>query len=328
MKYADKYIDLHRHLDGSVSFAMAKKLAEIQGTKLPGKNDEELMRLLSVQEKNATLDQALKCFALPCSLMQTKESLSECVRLAMEEAERDGVVYAELRWAPQLHTDCGMTQEDAVKAALEGLKRSPIKGNFILCCMRGVGNEQKNLETIEVAKKYLVRDGGVVAVDLAGAENIFPSSDYRELFKKVKNDGLPFTFHAGEADGPSSVWCALEYGADRIGHGYRSKEDPKLLDRLAEIGIPLEMCPTSNKITNFISDMSSYPLIDFMNRGIKVTLNSDDPYILHTTLSNEFRVMEKECGLTPEQEHILLENSIDAAFTDEKGKEEIRKLVF
>lgn len=111
-----------------------------------------------------------ECFDLPLSLLQTEEALEEAVYLILSEMKEDGVIYAELRFAPQLHTQKEMTQETAIHAALRGLKRAPIPGNLILCCMRGDLNQKENLETLELAKKYLVEDGGVVAIDLAGAE--------------------------------------------------------------------------------------------------------------------------------------------------------------
>ncbi|MGN0342738.1 MAG: adenosine deaminase [Roseburia sp.] len=323
--YADKYIDLHLHLDGAITPDIAKKLAEIQNIELPTEDDEELEKLLTVPEDCTDLNDFLECFALPDSLMMTKEGLSEAVYLVAENVQSQGVIYAEIRFAPQLHTEQGMTQEEAVLAALEGLERTDLKANLILCCMRGDGNEEANYETLELAKKYLVEDGGVTGLDLAGAEAVYPTSDYAELFAKAKEYGIPFTIHAGEADGAESVRCAIEYGAVRIGHGVRINEDESVVELVKDKGIYLEMCPTSNRQTHAVEDMSDYPLIDYLDDGIKVTLNTDDMAIEGTTLAEEYRYMEKEYGLTPEQEKLMLQNSIDAAFTSEDVKNELRK---
>lgn len=323
--YADKYIDLHLHLDGAITPEIAKKLAEVQGMELPTDDDAELEKLLTVPEDCTSLNDFLKCFALPDSLMMTKEGLSEAVYRVAENIQSQGVIYAEIRFAPQLHTEKGMSQEDAVLAALEGLKRTDLKANLILCCMRGEGNEDANLETVELAKKYLVEDGGVTGIDIAGAEALYPTSDYAELFAKAKEYGIPFTIHAGEADGAESVRYAIEYGAVRIGHGVRINEDKSVEELVKDKGIYLEMCPTSNRQTHAVEDMSEYPLIDYLNNGINVTLNTDDMAIEGTTLADEFRYMEREFGLTPEQEKIMLANSVNAAFTSENVKNELRK---
>ena len=144
--------------------------------------------------------------------MQTPEGLTESVRLVADNIQSQGVIYAEFRYAPQLHLDKGMTQEDSIIAALEGIKKTSLKVNLILCFMRGDGNDEENEETLELAKKYLVDDGGVVALDIAGAEDLYPTSKYKSLFAKAKEYGIPFTIHAGEADGEESVKHAIELG--------------------------------------------------------------------------------------------------------------------
>ena len=325
MNKISKYIDLHLHLDGAITPEIAKKLAKLQGIELPAKDDDELRSMLSVPSDCASLNDFLSCFALPDSLMQTGEGLCEAVRLVMDDAAAQGVIYAELRFAPQLHTERGMTQEQAVLAALEGLKRSKLKGNLILCCMRGNDNADANFETLELAKKYLVEDGGVAAIDLAGAEALFPTKDYKTLFEKAREYGVPFTIHAGEADGADSVQNAVEFGAARIGHGVRTYEDPELLKLIIERGIPLEMCPTSNRQTRAVECMDDYPFMDYLEKGVRITLNTDDPAIEGTTLADEYRYMEETFGLTGEQEKILLENAVCAAFTSGDVRSELRK---
>ena len=325
--YADQYIDLHLHLDGAVTVEIAKELAKVQNLKLPVESDEELSKLLTVPADCKSLNDFLKCFDYPLSLMQTPEGLSEAVHLVSDNIKEQGVVYAELRFAPQSHTKNGMTQEDAILAALDGLKRTDLKANLILCCMRGEGNDEENRETLELAKKYLVEDGGVVAIDLAGAEALYPTEKYRELFAKASEYGVPFTIHAGEAAGADSVAAAIEYGAGRIGHGVRIYEDPGVVRLVKEKGVVLEMCPTSNRQTHAIPDMSSYPLTDYLNEGIKVTLNTDDMGIEGTTLADEYRYMEQKFHLTAEQEKILLRNAVDAAFTTNEVKDELKDLL-
>ncbi|MBR4201305.1 MAG: adenosine deaminase [Oscillospiraceae bacterium] len=324
VRYADKYIDLHLHLDGSVTVDIAKKLAEMQGIALPA-DEKELESMFTVPADCTDLNDFLACFDKPLSLMQTPEGLSESVYLVAENIRSQGVIYAEIRYAPQLHTSNGMTQEDAIKAALDGLKRTQLKANLILCCMRGEGNDAANDETVELAKKYLVEDGGVVAIDIAGAEALYPTENYEALFAKASEYGIPFTIHAGEADGPQSVADAIRFGANRIGHGVRIFEDPEVAELVKEKGVTLEMCPTSNRQTHAVDDMTKYPFTDYLSQGIRVTLNTDDMGIEQTTLADEFRYMEKNFALTPEQEKLILGNAVDAAFTSETVKKELRE---
>ena len=323
-KEIKKYIDLHLHLDGAITLEIAKELAKLHNMAFKAKNDRELEDLLSVPHTCKSLNDFLNCFELPLSLMQTPEGLSESVRLVANNIQSHGVIYAEFRFAPQLHTDLGMTQEDAIKAALDGIKRTSLKVNLILCFMRGEGNEAQNLETLELARKYLVKDGGVVALDIAGAEALFKTKDYGHLFKKAREYGIPYTIHAGEADGPDSVKKAIEFGAHRIGHGVRSFEDDELVELINKKGIPLEMCPTSNSITIAIPDMNKFPFIVFLEKGLKVTLNTDDMGIERTNIVEEFNYLETKFNLTYEQKKTILLNSVDAAFTTDEVKAQLR----
>ena len=189
LAYADQYIDLHLHLDGAITVPIAKQLAEIQGFQLPTDSDEELEKYLTVPPDCKSLNDFLRCFEIPGYLLQTPVGLREAVRLVADNIKSQGVVYAEIRFAPQFHTKDGMTQEEAIQAALEGLKETELKANLILCCMRGDGNDAQNEETIELAAKYLVEDGGVVAVDLAGAEALRPSIPRRTIVSCLQKPG-------------------------------------------------------------------------------------------------------------------------------------------
>ena len=319
------YIDLHAHLDGCITVDIAKKLAALQQITLPATTDEELLSLLSVPDTCENLNDFLKCFDLPLSLLQTEEALEEAVYLILSEMKKDGVIYAELRFAPQFHTQKGMTQETAIQSALRGLKKSPIPGNLILCCMRGDSNQKENLETLELAKKYLVKDGGVVAIDLAGAEALFPTENYEDLFAKAGEYQVPFTIHAGEAGDADDVKTAIHMGATRIGHGVRIAGNEEVMQLVKDTGVFLEMCPTSNRQTKAVEEMSAYPLKTFLEKGLKVTLNTDDPAIERTTLSREFRYIESLLDLTQEQKKLLLLNSVEAAFTSRNRKRKLKE---
>ena len=321
-------IDLHCHLDGSITVEIAKKLAQLQKIELPAKTDSELLKKLSVPSDCQSLNDFLECFGLPLRLLQTKEGITEAVRLVQEDCKAQGLEYLEIRFAPQKHCVNGLSQEEVILAALEGLKQSSLHTNLILCLMRADINQSENKETIELAQKYLVKDNGVVAIDLAGAEALFKTKDFEKEFLIAKQKNIPFTIHAGEADGPESVWDAIKFGAVRIGHGVRVTEDPSLVDYLAEKQIPLEMCPTSNRCTKAIDDMSLFPLRQLMEKGVKVTINTDDPAICRTNLKGEFDFVTNKYGITSSEKKQLLLNAVDAAFCSDEYKNELKEKIY
>ena len=315
----DCLVDLHLHLDGALSPASVRELAAMQRIPVPAKEDE-LLRLLRVDENCHDLNDFLTKFAFPCSLLQTADGLRTAVRNLLCECRAQGVAYAEVRFAPQLSTEKGLTQSDAVEAALAGIAESGVPAQLILCCMRGA-DAAANRETVRTARTYLGR--GVCALDLAGAEALFPNADYAELFAEAKAAGVPFTLHAGEAAGPDSVYTALDMGACRIGHGVRSCEDPALLLRLADRKVPLELCPTSNLCTEVFPDLSAYPLRLLMAAGVTVTVNTDDPSIEGTTLRTEYRKLIDTFALTKPEVRRLLNDAIRASFAPDKLKKEL-----
>ncbi len=312
-------IDLHCHLDGAISIESARQLAIMQGIELP-ESDEELLKIMRVSENCSSLNEFLEKFAFPCSLLQTEDGVRAAFTNLLTELREQGLIYAEIRFAPQLSTDKGLTQDEVVAAALGGMKAVPVESGLILCCMRG-NNHQRNVETIHVAEKYLGK--GVVAVDLAGAEALFPTDDYADIFALAREKGIPITIHAGEAEGPESVRKALELGAARIGHGVRSLEDDELVKELCEKQIPLELCPTSNVNTATVRRLADWPLRKLLDAGLYVTINTDDPSIEGTTIKEEFNKLIENFGLSAGQIKKLLINSANASFAGDDVKQKL-----
>ena len=310
-------IDLHLHLDGSLSLASVRELARMQGIGVPAE-DGELLKLLQVGPECKDLNEYLEKFDFPCSLLQTREAITLAVRNLTQELAAQGLLYAEIRFAPQFHTLQGLTQYEVVEAATAGLDGG-VRANLILCCMRGEGNREKNIETVEVASAFLGR--GVCAVDLAGAEALFPTEHFGELFRLAAEKGVPYTIHAGEACGPDSVYTALSFGARRIGHGVRSMEDGALVARLAAEGVPLELCPTSNLNTSIFSAIGEYPLRELMAAGVKVTINTDNMMVSGVTLASEMELMTRTFGLTAAERRTLAMNAAEASFADPAVKD-------
>ena len=197
-KYA--IVDLHLHLDGSLSAEAILDVARREGIELPANNVKDLNKFLMVPENCQSLNEYLERFSLPNLVLQTKKGLEICTLDLLERLAKDGLKYVEIRMAPQLSTDKGLSQEQVAKTLIKTCKKGRkfhIFSNLILCMMRGNNTKEKNLETIEVAKKFLGK--GVVAMDLAGAEGLFPNEMFEDEFKLIKENNIPLTIHAGEA---------------------------------------------------------------------------------------------------------------------------------
>lgn len=304
-------IDLHLHLDGSLTPAYVISQAKKQGLELPVWEEKELVKYMTAPADCRDLNEYLEKFDLPCSVMQTEDALTEAVRDVCRQMEAQGMKYVEIRFAPQLHTKKGLTQRQVTEAAIKGLPQGKgLEAKLILCCMRMENNEKENMETIRMAEEYLGK--GVAAADLAGAEAIFPTKSFEPVFRMAREAGVPFTIHAGEADGPKSIWTALKFGAKRIGHGVRCLEDETLVEYLREHRIPLEVCPTSNFQTKAVK--GEYPLKKMLEKGLCVTLNTDNTTVSGTTLEKEFEVARTRLGVTEEELEILKANAEKARF--------------
>ncbi len=334
-KYA--LVDLHLHLDGSLTPEDVLKMAELQGTldELPTTDLTQLKAKLTCPANNQDLTEYLKCFDLPVSVMQSKPSIAYGVKSLIERLNAQGLIYAEIRFAPQLHQNRGLTQEDVVQAAIEGrnqaLSECPgIKANLILCCMRGdAGKDASNLETIDLVKKYL--DKGVVAADLAGDEASYPTSYYKATFEYATQQGVPFSIHAGEADGSKSINCALDFGAKRIGHGIRCWSDAATMARLKQMDVCLDLCPKSNLDTRALAvdgltTIAQYPLPILLSNGVPVSINTDDMTVSDTQLKSEFQRLFEAKILTAEQAEKIVETSISYAFLSDSDKAELLAL--
>lgn len=310
-------IDLHLHLDGSLPLNSVRELARMQNMAVEH-DDEKLLKLLQVGPDCKDLNEYLEKFAFPCSLLQSPEAITRSVENLRSELKSQGLIYAEIRFAPQLHTLRGLTQRQVVQAATEGLKADGVEANLILCCMRGDQNHEQNLETVRLAAEFLGK--GICAVDLAGAEALFPTDAFEEEFTLARKLGVPYTIHAGEAAGPESVYTALDFGAKRLGHGVRSAEDAKLLERLAQEGITLELCPTSNLNTNIFPSLQDYPLLQLMEAGVRVTINTDNIMVSGVSLESEWEKAIKTFHLNGDQILTLQKNAAEAVFADHKVK--------
>ena len=312
-------IDLHLHLDGSLSEQDFLYLAKKDGVDL----GKEFPNNIYVPEDCPSLEVYLERFALPLVLLQSKENIKHVTNSLVRRLDNMGYIYAEIRFAPQLHTAKGLSQLEVALAALEGLEcglkecENLVDANLILCCMRH-GSTEVNKETVEVANK--LKGTHVVAVDLAGAEALHPCTYYKEVFDLAKKYNLNITIHAGEATGSDEVMMALDNGAMRIGHGVHLSLDRDTVKRVKDKNICFEFCPTSNLQTKSLTTYKDCPIMDFVKLGIPVTVNSDNMTVSNTDVYQEFSHLYQTFNLTKEDVYNLFSNSIEHSFADSKTK--------
>ena len=319
-------IDFHLHLDGSLSEQDFIELAKRQGVEL----GKDFPNNIYVPADCPSLEDYLLRFDLPCRLMQDKESLAFVTESLVKRLDNLGFVYAEIRFAPLLHINKGLSQYEVTEAVLAGLekglkdKKNLFDVNIILCCMRHAP-EELNMETVEVAHKF--KGTHVVAVDLAGAEAMHPSSYYARIFDKAKEYSLDITIHAGEATGSDEIMMALDNGAMRIGHGVHLSLDEQSIKRVNDQQICFEFCPTSNLQTKSLKSYNDVPLRRFMDKGIAVTINSDNMTVSNTDAIKEMAIMKKTFNLSEDEVKGLLLNSVNHAFISEKEKDALRDIL-
>ena len=312
-----KLAELHLHLDGSLRPETVWELAEEQQIRLPAADLEELRYQMKVPEDCQSLHECLKRFDLPLLVLQEADALERVTFELTEDLAKEGVTYAEIRFAPQQSMEHGLTQDQAVEAAIRGAKRGmemypSIRVGLILCCMRGEDKEALNLETVESVRKYL---GDVVcAVDLAGAESLYPTEIFAPVFARVREYGLPMTIHAGEAAGPDSIRTALSYGTKRIGHGISAIQDPGLVEELVKENVTLEVCVTSNFQIRSVPSIKEPPIRRLFDAGVRVTVNSDNMTVSGTNVRKELELVKEVFGFTDEEVKRLQEYAWEARF--------------
>ena len=320
-------IDLHVHLDGSIPLPAAAQLAAEAGL---GFSLAELQEKMQVPAHCQDLNQYLATFELPLKLMQSAQGIRTIAKAFHEQLDAEGILYAEPRFAPGSLTAGGLSQQEVLEAALAGRAdfyaehpQSALHTAYIICAMRGTGEElkHKNEESIDLATAYL--GNGVVAADLAGAEALFATENFSSLFAEAQRKNVPFTIHAGEAAGPESIQAALRLGARRIGHGVRSLEDAGVIQDLKATKVALEICPTSNLQTRIFESIERFPLEQLLDAGLTVTINTDNMTVSNTTLSHEFELLQQHCGLDKNTARELAENAARAVFSDSSEKDRL-----
>ena len=318
--------ELHCHLDGSLRIKTILELAKIQGVQLPSKNEDDLLKILSIGPSDKSLEDYIKKFDITLSVLQTPESLERAAYELAIDCHKDGVRYLEVRYSPILHTNRGMQLSETVDSVKKGLAQAfdecEILTGIIICGIRHISPDH-SLELANLSVQY--KNKGVIGFDLAGAEENFPAKKHKEAFYLILNNNINTTIHAGEVFGPKSIHQAIHVcGAHRIGHGTRAYEDIDLLNYINDHRIPLEICLTSNINTKSVSTISKHPFKQYMNEKIRVTLNTDNRLISNTTLTNEYKIAINNFNLDESQIRTIIINGFKSTF---QPHNERRKLI-
>ena len=317
---------LHDHLDGGLRPQTVIDLAAETGyDALPTTDPAELAEWMKRGADRKDLVLYLDTFAHTTGVMQTPEALHRVARECAEDLAADGVVYAEIRFAPELHTDQGMTMDDVLEAVTSGFADgsdgTPLTIRAICSAMRQM---DRSLDVAQLAVRW--RDKGVVGFDIAGPEKGFPPDDHLLAFQYAERENFHFTIHAGEAYGPKSIWKALQFcGAERLGHGVRIIDDIAIspdgepqLGRLANYirnrRIPLEVCPSSNLHTGVVNDLADHPIKLFKDLKFRVTLNTDNRLMSDISMSKEMQNMVDVFGWDLLDMQWLTVNAMKSAF--------------
>jgi adenosine deaminase len=321
---------LHDHLDGGLRPATVIELArEISYTGLPTSDPDDLAQWFIADTPGSDLVRYLEGFAHTIVIMQTKDQIERVASESVLDLARDGVVYAEVRFAPELHLDGGLSLHEVVRAVLDGFAHGTaqaqreghtIVARAILSAMR-----QADLSETVAALAVEFRDEGVCGFDIAGPEDGFPPTHHLRAFHLIQREDFHMTIHAGEAFGLPSIWEAVQFcNAERLGHGVRIADDIRAVGDTFELGrlanfirdrrIPLEICPTSNVHTGAAATLASHPIELLRRLRFRVTVNTDNRLMSGITLSSEFDVCAQTFGWTLDDMEWLTLNAAKSSF--------------
>ena len=321
---------LHDHLDGGLRPATVAELADEVGHALPTTDVDELTAWFHRGAERGSLELYLETFAHTVGVMQTRDALVRVAAECAEDLAADGVVYAEVRFAPELHVERGLSLDEVTEAVLEGFRvgsaRAAEAGHRIdvRTLVTAMRTAARSREIAELAVRH--RDAGVVGFDIAGAEAGNPPTQHLDAFQLIQRENFHHTIHAGEAFGLPSIWEALQWcGADRLGHGVRIADDITVgedgrvrLGRLASYvrdkRVPLEMCPTSNVNTGAAASVEEHPIGLLRRLSFRVTVNTDNRLMSDVSLSGEFHRLVEAFGYGWDDVEWLTINAMKSAF--------------
>ncbi len=319
-------VDLHRHLEGSLRIQTLAEIAREHGIDLPSYDIESLRPFVTVTNEQPDFHRFLEKFRLLRRFYPTREAVERIAYEAVADAAADNVRYLELRFNPSAQARMqGFSLEQVTAWVCNAVARAQrdlgVRVGLIMQISRDESLEVAS-QMVDVALAY--RDKGIVGLDLAGDEVRYPARGFSEVFRRARQEGLNITIHAGEAAGAQNVHEAIELlGAQRIGHGLRTVENSEVVRLVRDRGVTLEICPTSNLQTGAVRRLGQHPLTDLMTLGLRVTINTDDPSVSDTTLTDEYMVVMLTMGTTLEQIKRTIVTAAEAAFLPPDEKEQL-----
>ncbi|OBT07941.1 adenosine deaminase [Vibrio sp. UCD-FRSSP16_10] len=322
-------IDLHCHLDGSVRPETLIELAKIQQIEIPSQDVDVIRDMMIAPETCVDLKQYLTRFDLPLLVMQTEQALEQISYQVFEDAAKENVKYLEVRFAPLLHVNKGLSVEKIIAAVVKGMKRAEldydIHGNFVLCILRTMPKDDIKL-VIDEGAKFLGH--GVEAFDLAGAELTGFCHDFVEEAKYARKKGFHITIHAGEQGDGQNVQDAIELlKAERIGHGIHIIDHSGGFKAVRNGNVGLETCPSSNVQTKAVENIESHPAKRFYKQGLAVTINTDNRTVSNTTMTKEVQKVCELFYLSPKDYQAIYLTSIEQSFANEEVKAQLRAYI-
>ncbi len=318
--------ELHLHLDGSLRPDTALELARTRRVDAP-RDYAGMFAALVAPTDCGSQAELLRRFDLPISLLQDAEALGRTSAELVAAKAAEGVRYAEIRWAPGLHLERGLTLTDGIAAVVEAgsaaSRRHGIVVRYICTALRS-HDPELNVRVAEAAASF--RDAGVTGFDLAGREEAYPDPhEHARAFEAARAGGLRITIHAGEWGGAAQVARALAVRPERIAHGPGAIDDAALCAELVARGVTLDLCPTSNVQAGIVPSVAEHPLARLHRAGVPVTLSTDDLTVSDTTLAEEYARAVEENGLTPAELWSIDLHALDAAFVDARTRDRLRR---
>ncbi|BCN30086.1 adenosine deaminase [Anaeromicropila herbilytica] len=316
-------VDLHCHLDGSISIDAMELIMKDYAVKM---SSEEIRARLQASEDCTNLTEYLQKFDLPLKYLQSEKALRLATHQLLKDAANENIRYIEVRFAPMSHVNEGLSCKNVIESVLSGLeeakKQYNIQASVIVCAMRHY-SLKNNMDMLTCAREYL--NDGVCALDLAGDEIAHPTREQRELFIRAKELHMPFTIHSGECGNTENIREALALGAKRIGHGIAMKQDIQLMKECRDQRIGIEMCPTSNIQTKAVRAWKEYPLNLYLDQGLLATINTDNRTVSNTDMNRELLRVSGQLESDEETMLKLLHNAVEISFADDSIKHNILK---
>ncbi len=315
-------VELHLHLEGAIPHPALWELIQKYG------GDPSVPNLDSLKKRfeYRNLSHFIKTWSWKNRFLREYEDFTFIAEVTAQDLAAQKIRYAEMFFSPSLFTRHGLQVQRLTQAVRTGLDRvSEITVALIADLVRDYGPKT---EAGTLAKLKEVKDQGVIGIGIGGSEAKFPPEPFEPLYREARRLGFHTNAHAGEAAGPRSIWSAVEQlEAQRIGHGTRAHEDPPLMDYLAEMRIPLEMCPVSNVRTGVVDKIANHPIRQYFEHGITVTVNTDDPNMFGTSLAKEYRSLVEECGFSRREICKLILAAIDSSWLPRNRKQSLAQSV-